>query len=232
MNRTAAREIVSDTITFWFETMKFTLHYYGPLKAASSGSNRVRDKWHIRHQLHPQLAELWKTHKVLRRLPSDARIPEREGFFQSVVHHSKEPPPPGELAPGWRDLLAPIQVDGKAFLPLVRESMAMVSDLNILFLRPEEPGNLVTQGGDIDNRIKTLLDGLKMPTSDDRIGDHATFDPTHCLLESDSLITALSVRTDRLLEADAGDKHVVRLVIEIFINVVHVMPYNMALIGH
>jgi hypothetical protein len=33
----------------------------------------------------------------------------------------------------------------------------------ITLLRPEAPGNIVTQGGDIDNRLKTLLDALKVP---------------------------------------------------------------------
>jgi len=40
----------------------------------------------------------------------------------------------------------------------------MVLQLGSLFLRPGEPGRLVSRGGDIDNRIKTLLDGLRMPT--------------------------------------------------------------------
>ena len=50
-----------------------------------------------------------------------------------------------------------------SFVPIVCEMFCTVADLDIIFLRPEEPGSILTKGGDIDNHIKTLLDGLRMP---------------------------------------------------------------------
>jgi hypothetical protein len=41
----------------------------------------------------------------------------------------------------------------------VRNSFALHCGLKVLFLRKEPPGK-VYQGGDIDGRIKTLLDAL------------------------------------------------------------------------
>jgi hypothetical protein len=80
----------------------------------------------------------------------------------------------------------------------------LISELDITFLRPEAPGAIITKGGDIDNRIKTLLDGLRMPKDMTEIptGDAPTADenPFYCLLEDDTLVTRLNVDADRLLE--------------------------------
>jgi hypothetical protein len=48
------------------------------------------------------------------------------------------------------------------FAPLVTKKLDLVAELDVLFLRPEPPGS-VGHGGDIDNRIKTLLDSLRIP---------------------------------------------------------------------
>ena len=90
------------------------------------------------------------------------------------------------------------------FAPLVAERLHMVAELGITMLRPEPPGSIVTQAGDIDNRLKTLLDSLKMPREPGELpgeaGPMANETPFFCLLEDDNLITALTIRTDRLLE--------------------------------
>ena len=54
--------------------------------------------------------------------------------------------------------------------------MALTCGLKILFLRKEGPGKLILQGGDIDNRLKTLLDALKMPSDLSEIVKDATID--------------------------------------------------------
>jgi hypothetical protein len=53
---------------------------------------------------------------------------------------------------------------GFRFVPLVNEHMGHVTcSLDILFLRRDHPGGLVSNTGDIDNRIKVLFDALRMP---------------------------------------------------------------------
>jgi hypothetical protein len=78
------------------------------------------------------------------------------------------------------------------------------AELFVTFLRPEPPGSIITQGGDIDNRLKTLLEALRMPKVAAEIppGDSPAVheDPFFCLLEDDNLVTRLSVTTDRLLD--------------------------------
>jgi hypothetical protein len=85
----------------------------------------------------------------------------------------------------------------------VTADLALSCAIEILFLRPEPPGGIV-RGGDVDNRIKTLFDGLKMPREAQDLGPYlnpgADEDPFYCLVEDDQLITSVSVETDTLLE--------------------------------
>jgi len=90
------------------------------------------------------------------------------------------------------------------FAPLVSQvhGWNAIAELDILFLRPSEPGALIGHGGDLDNRIKTLLDALRMPNAEEiPNGAQPSQDewPFYCLLQDDALVTALSVTTDRLL---------------------------------
>ena len=215
-----------------FRIMKFTLNYRGDLRASSSGgSSRLNDKWHIRRQIHPQLKELWQNHHVLKRIHMETIVPEDgESFLQTYTHHSANEKP-GDWSGDTVNLIDPIDVAEKSFIPLVRESMSLVCDLDILFLRKGEPGQLVSQGGDIDNRIKTLLDGLRMPENATEIGNRLVYRPMYCLLENDSLITGLNVRTDQLLDPRMKSIHAAHLIIGVTINVVHVRPYNLRLLG-
>jgi len=78
---------------------------------------------------------------------------------------------------------------------------------------------LIDNRGDIDNRIKVLFDGLKMPKQLAELGDYAQIDadedPFYCLLEEDSLVTSVTVTTDRLivpLKPNQDDSHVMLIV--------------------
>jgi hypothetical protein len=91
----------------------------------------------------------------------------------------------------------------------------MVADLTITLLRPEPPGRIVTQGGDIDNRLKTLLDALKIPRESELpAGEVPSEDesPFFCLVADDALITSLDIKTDRLLDPSAKASEVVLLI--------------------
>jgi hypothetical protein len=77
-----------------------------------------------------------------------------------------------------------------------------VCSLDVIFLRRDEPGNLIQGGGDIDNRIKVLFDALRMPQSVEELAGATPStdqEPFYCLLEDDRLITEVKVTTDRLL---------------------------------
>lgn len=162
--------------------MRFMLHYRGPLKA----NGGVEHKHEIRQNFHAQLARLWVQ------------------------------PPLSDWAPHVLAPRGPAQSDyclrrpsaAFTFVPLVTQEMNVVASLTITLLRPEPAGNLITKGGDIDNRVKTLFDALTMPPQDQLpkgavpSADQQPF--FYCVLEEDALVTAVSVRTEQLLEPVAA----------------------------
>ena len=52
---------------------------------------------------------------------------------------------------------------GYRFVPLVRDSWSLLCSLEILFLRRDASDLSVITAGDIDNRVKTIIDTLRRP---------------------------------------------------------------------
>lgn len=215
--------------------MKFTLTFDGELPASTNGSRKLAEKWAIRKHFDPQLRELWEVHPALRELKRRGPIP-KDGYWWIEGHHSRDErsdrsapriPQDGDI-----DLMSLTEKGGYKFFPLVRESLALVCGLKVLFLRKETPGK-VYQGGDLDNRIKTLLDALCMPQHLEQVvdGDKDAPDPIFCLLEDDSLIAGLNVESERLLTAPNATANTVRLVIEVDVRVTQARLYNSLLLA-
>jgi hypothetical protein len=164
--------------------MRFVLHYRGLLKASRDTAHKHDPRKHF----HLQLRTLW----------SQRPLSEQPELLQpkTAGHHS---------------LLRPFA--GFTFVPLVNDEMNAVAELSIVLLRPEPPGKLITKGGDIDNRLKTLFDALTMPRHSDSLPNGAapTTDETpffFCALEDDNLVTSVAVRTEQLLEPGIDPKFV------------------------
>jgi hypothetical protein len=209
--------------------MKFTLTYDGELRSRSD----PRQKWEIRKYLHPQLEELWKVHPALHVLRLRRHIPSG-GYTIIESHHAGDTPDniqdPSIRSGDHIDLCKPISNKGYEFLPLVRDLLALQCGLKITFLRKESPGEIY-QGGDLDNRLKTLFDALAVPNGDQIIeGDNFGM-PIFCLLEDDKLISSLSVDTHRLLGQPAANEHEVRLLIEVDVRVTNSRLYNQPFLG-
>ena len=156
--------------------MEFRLIYRGPLPAQGTSGSRLEEKHAIRRQIHVQMRELWRGHPYL-----SPYIDEKSSSFDHLG--------------------SKFEHCGYLFLPLVSKERGIACSLDILFLRRDNPGNLIVSGGDIDNRLKVLFDGLRMPTEQElknlppQEGEH----PFFCLLEDDALITDVRITTDRLL---------------------------------
>lgn len=157
--------------------------------------------WKIREQIHPQIDELLRTHPAL-----------RNGFADNYI--------------------TTIDVQGAKYRPLLHRKQDVICGVSITFLSKEDPGQLVRQDGDIDNRIKTLFDGLRMPNKGDTIPTgKPAFNPMCCLMEDDSMITGLSVKTDRLLSASNSPATWVHLLIEVHTSVSVVTMQNATFLG-
>jgi len=183
--------------------MEFTLYYRGPLKA----NRGVKEKQELRRHFHSQIKLLWNQKPL-------------KGFQKRLLDQSVED----------KSLNIIKEIAGFRFAPLVAEKVSLVAELDITLLRPEPPGSIILHSGDIDNRLKTLLDALKVPDSPDALpsGETPSEDenPFFCLLEDDSLITRISVSTDRLLEPTSSPSeaviliHVITKQIEVYIGTV------------
>jgi hypothetical protein len=235
VNSPAVR-IIGDGIAQPFKLMKFTLIYDGNLPASGNKSKPL-EAGRIRNVLHDQLADLWESHIVFRQLARTARVSSSGKRFLSrsgivdVLPSYEEPIRP--VHPTEIDLCGPILVDGSVgYIPAVRKSLQLVCAIDILFLRHEEPGSLVLQGGDLDNRIKCLFDGLRVPSPDEASkAETPMADPLYCLLEQDTLISDFSVKTGRLLGSRTKKPHAVRLWMDVTIKVLRVTEENMCLLS-
>ena len=197
--------------------MEFRLIYRGTLPAAGSGGARIKEKHTIRKHVHKQLRELWKQHPDLREL-SKSKFVVYTTPYNLVSHPGpgvRQIVPADPASPTAKTWLQHIADDhqrcGGRWVPLVSKAGGFTCSLNILFLRRDNPGNLIASGGDIDNRIKVLFDGLKMPDTVSDLGGiplGPDEDPFFCLLEDDSLITSVSITTDRLLIPQESDENV------------------------
>ena len=82
------------------------------------------------------------------------------------------------------------------FLPLVSSSCAFGCELAVIFLR-KEPAGALNQGGDLDNHVKTLLDGLSVLKPEQIL--KARMSRSQCIVSSTTIV--LSVRIGRLSAA-------------------------------
>ncbi len=168
--------------------MEFTLYYRGLL----TGNADASEKHRLRRHFHDQLKELWN------QPPLDDE--------HDLLELSPEP--------GKTSIIK--TVGSFHFAPLVTSPLKLVAEIDITMLRPQPPGEIVSRGGDIDNRLKTLLDSLTAPAELTALPSGATpqsgEEPFFCLLEDDKLITKVSVSTDRLLDSPSDTPEVVLLI--------------------
>jgi hypothetical protein len=155
--------------------MSFTLFHKGVLRSNAS----LREKHQLRRHFHEQLREL------LQRRAFEAF----KRFLDNRLQHPFHLYKPKEIGPFH-------------FMPFITEGLGNVARLEVTLLFPEEIGRVMTQSGDLDNRVKTLLDALRCPKDQNEIlreQPQQDEDPFYCLLEDDSLVVDLSVAADRLL---------------------------------
>jgi hypothetical protein len=171
--------------------MQFRLLYEGPIPPRQRIN--VTDIHAIRMDLHPQLKALWRYKPLsematwfLRETPDGAGVPILERHNNVL------------------------------FAPFITQKNNLACELGVTLLRQQPPGQLLGEGGDIDNRLKTLLDALRVPNTAEaqqaKIGARADDDPIHCLLQDDALVMKVSVETDRLLRPAADPFDLVAII--------------------
>ncbi len=201
--------------------MQFRLTYEGLLLATQRDpltgqqDKRGNHKHDIRQVFHAQLKRLWDIVPHLK---------EGGGSGPNALVMGGAPVLPQDIA----SVAERHGLYGWNFVPLVTQELNLLCGLDILFLRPDRPG-VVLRSGDIDNRLKTLFDALRIPEANEGYyarGHEPDEQPFFCLLEDDKLITKVSVETDQLLQfvTSKRDMNEVRLVITITLR-----PYELHL---
>ncbi|MBN9425872.1 MAG: hypothetical protein J0H09_05140 [Burkholderiales bacterium] len=91
-----------------------------------------------------------------------------------------------------------VQFGLKRYRCLVSEKLDVAIDLQITILVPNKDAAAVREGGDLDNRLKTLFDALRAPAQPNEIPDTDEFDYAgegmFCLMRDDNLIKNISVQ--------------------------------------
>jgi hypothetical protein len=182
--------------------MRFILTYEGPLPP----NGRPEAKNRIRLELSPQLEQLWQYEHSLSELRA-----------------------------------VPVRLRGPhGFIPIVTVEHFLVCQLEVTLLQRGDPGSVIHRGGgDLDNRLKTLFDSMGIPNADQLAGlpppppevalQAAYNPPYYVLLEDDSRITRLDVRTEKLLRA--GPPNDVMAVVVVTVRPTRVTPENSVFLG-
>jgi hypothetical protein len=185
------------------ETVQFRLVYRGQLPPARwEEDTRRKEKHLIRKQLHKQLKELWQIHPLLKQWSAPFSDIDRRSIVSGIADN--------------------FDTFGFRWVPLITDQYGIACGLDILFLRRDEPGNVIKTGGDIDNRLKVLFDALRLPTEKKEIAGFSpepdgSENPFFCLLQGDGLINEVRVETDRLLTPLSDDEAIndVELIIHV-----------------
>jgi hypothetical protein len=172
--------------------VEFRLVYRGRLHAEAKRDNRSREKHELRKQFHRQLAVLWHEHPYLLKAFEGGKL---QNDDRSEVER---------IADNYTRC-------GGRFVPIINARWGLGCALDVLFLRRDEPGGVITHGGDLDNRLKVLSDGLRMPNTIEELGGmpiEPDENPFFCLLEDDKLITEINITSDKLLLPRETDEHI------------------------
>jgi hypothetical protein len=175
--------------------MDFRLIYRGELPSASNNNPHVREKHLIRKYFNHQLRRLWL---VKSNLVQYARFVGNQALADSG--NSTD-----DVDVRWNSGIEAMAKNwnkaGFDFLPLVTEKFTLRCSVDVLLLRP---GNreFVFKQGDIDGRLKTLFDALRIPKDASETGNSTPDQDEHpfcVLLEDDKLISEVHIVVDELL---------------------------------
>jgi hypothetical protein len=154
--------------------LEFRLVYQGLLH----GEDDSKHKHAIRQYFHKQLVKLWQVKHPLKPRGESAFQTDTDG---SIVNKT-----------GIEMVAADYQ---NKFVPIVTSKLALTCSLDMLILRPDHFP--IIKSGDLDNRVKTMLDALRIPKVNEyQDGDE---NPLYCLLEDDKLVAELRVTADLLM---------------------------------
>ena len=138
--------------------------------------------------------------------------PSHRSFENSMrATHLREDHPNLKVLSGIEFAASPFTRGAFSFLPLATKDLSLMCRLEIKILRHDGPGSLFGKKGDIDNRVKALVDSLRVPdlgqlkeTRGSRFSPGKNEVPFYCLLEDDVLVSSFEVSTEQWLDNPAS----------------------------
>jgi hypothetical protein len=188
------------------KTVKLRLIYTGPLNSsqpphpANGKEKHIQHKHEIRKEFHKQLKRFWETNLFL----STAKVSPSEygvDIDSTDLTTIWGPDVNGDISLS-KAVANSHQELGYKFVPLVRKNWKLVGNLKILLLRQD---GIVSSysAGDLDNRLKTIIDALTKPSTLRQLEYNEKpaegEGPFYCLFEDDRLVGSIEVETDSLL---------------------------------
>ncbi len=88
-----------------------------------------------------------------------------------------------------------VKLADQTFLPLYGRTIGVGAELDITLLTGMPEQKAVFEAGDLDNRIKRIVDGLSAPTQKgELLPNLESGSRWHCLLENDNAVAGLSAK--------------------------------------
>lgn len=215
--------------------LKFRLTYEGEVPSAQSSPGAA--KIAMRESFARQIQRVWSKTPFLENAISfspNSPYSEVQTKGAGIAFHTKLPTlgSGGEPSIPLKDAIgSKNHCNGFKFVPLVCEDAGLRADLSILLLRTDGNFSPVTCG-DLDNRVKTVIDALKIPTKANELSSYQDGDGSlfFVLLEDDILVEGLQVEMDELLDIPTEQSKNARwakLVIDVKINISTVDGFNL-----
>ena len=188
--------------------MKFCLTYEGPVP--SSQSHAGREKMVMRKHFHRQMKYLWSSNTFLRSVKVPVNTHPDDMLGRQMSDFNRREAPSDERIDFSESVAKQYQEFGYRFVPLIRKTNYVVCSLKIRLLRSDDQFSPVS-AGDLDNRVKTIIDSLKKPSNQSECSQYTTpeegEDPFFVLLEDDKYLSHLEVECTQNLKPDGSGNH-------------------------
>ena len=179
--------------------MHITLTYRGPIPG---NARKKQDVWRLREAFHHQLAKIRNTEQ----------FNYVDSYLATATHQRR-----GDLRR---------RIGGKFFNPFITDLFKTRCSLYIRVFRGMRQFNPVLGNVDLDNRVKTIIDGLRAPSQQGEMIEIER-ETTYVLIDDDSIVDGITIKSDHLLDED--DEEVVLAIVTANIHLSHATWENIHL---
>lgn len=183
--------------------LRVSLEFAGIVPSGQKDNQQTGAKQTIRRDFSIQIAHLWQTDPMLH-----AALQHSGGYFADAQLQDKKVANISPWEAFWR-----VPTCGYLASAIVTRQNGLLCELDVELWRREAPGAILHSGGqtpDLDNRLKTLFDALRIPLCDSDVPGNmwgSGQEELDCLLEDDGLISKLTIDTKKWSRPPAANEN-------------------------